>query len=64
MRITAKKFRERVGCDPRDDDLARANCNFVGSPAHMSCGWCQRCDKPRFVCGHLVTDIQVMEPPP
>jgi len=45
-------FRERVGRDPENDDLDRCNCKLVGV-GHASCGWCNKCDMPRFICGHL-----------
>jgi hypothetical protein len=50
--ITAEQFRARVGRDPEQDDLQRCNCNKAGDICHYFCGWCRRCDCPRFVCGH------------
>jgi hypothetical protein len=51
-RIAAEHFRERVGRDPVLDDLERCNCPDAGKLGHWFCGWCEDCDKPRFVCGH------------
>ena len=53
--ITAKKFIERVGRTPEDDDLERSNCYRAGNIMHCACGWCTVCDLPRFECGHILT---------
>lgn len=37
---------------PEHDELARVNCEDAGKPGHYFCGWCDRCNKPRFFCGH------------
>ena len=52
--ITADKFEEKLGYPPKNDDLDRINCPYIGELAHMSCGWCLKHDKPRFICGCLV----------
>lgn len=52
--ITAEKFRAATGREPAQDNLERCNCKSAGEIGHWSCGWCEACDKPRFVCGHLL----------
>jgi hypothetical protein len=52
--IDAEYFASRVGREPVQDDLERCNCPEAGEPGHWGCGWCEQCDKPRFVCGHLL----------
>jgi hypothetical protein len=49
------RFIASVGREPVNDDLDRANCTEAGTVGHQSCGWCDMCDKPRFVCGHHLT---------
>jgi hypothetical protein len=39
-----------VGRSPDRDDLERANCRLAGELGHMSCGWCDICRKPRWMC--------------
>lgn len=51
MRITAEKFKERVGTDPIQDDLERCNCQDAGKIGHEMCGWDVDRDMPRFVPG-------------
>jgi len=51
MKITKKIFKEKTGHNPVDDDLERCNCNLVGAVGHSYCGWCDKHDLPRFVCG-------------
>ena len=51
--MTAKEFEEKLGYPPEDDDLERVNCIHAGEPTHMSCGWCSKHDRPRFICGCL-----------
>lgn len=48
--ITAERFKERTGREPERDDLERCNCPQAGQLLHSCCGWCERCDKPRFEC--------------
>ena len=57
--ITEEYFEDRVGRPPQDDDMHRCNCEEVGPSGHGGrlrghyyCGWCDLCDKPRFICGH------------
>jgi hypothetical protein len=50
--ITAERFTAAVGRAPEDDDLDRCNCRDAGKIGHSGCGWCQECDRPRFICGH------------
>lgn len=52
--ITAAAFTQSVGNVPEQDDLERVNCDAAGTPGHYACGWCLECDKPRFVCGHIL----------
>lgn len=52
--ITSEKFEERVGSPPIQDDLERVNCEDAGKVGHHQCGWCKECDKPRFICAHLL----------
>lgn len=56
MDLTPEKFKEKMGYLPVDDDLERVNCSKVGRTGHQMCGWCFQCDKPRFICGHLLKD--------
>lgn len=51
MRITKKKFFEATGYLPEQDDLERSNCKKAGETVHLCCGWCEKHDKPRFMCG-------------
>lgn len=46
-------FLRVVGRMPVDDDLHRVNCDEEGTVGHLACGWCSRCELPRFECGHL-----------
>lgn len=50
-RITVKDFVHAVGCLPIHDDLERCNCKQAGEIGHWFCGWCEKHDKPRAVCG-------------
>jgi hypothetical protein len=52
--ITHEKYIAATGFSPERDDLDRCNCQLAGEIGHFSCGWCEHCDKPRFVCGHLL----------
>lgn len=52
--IDAETFEAKVGRAPVMDDLERVNCEQVGEIGHWYCGWCERCDKPRFICGHAM----------
>lgn len=52
-KITAEMFEKAVGSAPIQDDLDRCNCDEVGEPGHWSCGWCDTCNKPYFMCPHL-----------
>jgi hypothetical protein len=55
--IDAKQYAARVGHPPIEDDLERANCPDAGQVGHYFCGWCERCDRPRFLCFHsLICD--------
>jgi hypothetical protein len=53
MFITREIFIEKTGTEPKDDDLERCNCDLVGEIGHSQCGWCNKHDKPRFLCGCL-----------
>ena len=48
--ITAEKFKKAVGRESRNDDLERSNCLKAGTFGHTYCGWCEKCDKPKFEC--------------
>lgn len=61
QKITAEYFKKRVGRQPKDDDLHRANCNRAGNIGHFMCGWCNECNKPRFACMHIVTQESPLE---
>lgn len=54
MKITREQFIAATGFAPQHDDLQRSNCDLAGEVGHFSCGWCELCDKPRFLCGHLI----------
>ena len=49
--ITKEYFTDCVGREPELDDLERCNCDKVGEPGHETCGWCENCDLPLFICG-------------
>jgi hypothetical protein len=51
--ITIERFTAAVGRPPQLDELDRAQCAASGTIGHWQCGWCDICDKPRFVCHHL-----------
>lgn len=55
MDITRELFTKVVGVAPEQDDLERCNCKQVGELGHTLCGWCDVCNKPRFMCMHSVT---------
>lgn len=56
--ITREYYVSRVGNEPLQDDLGRCNCPEKGV-LHRFCGWCELCDKPRFICGHPnVTEVR------
>ena len=50
MKITKEKFIELTGVEPEHDDLERTNCPLAGQVGHRSCGFCQKCQKPVFMC--------------
>ncbi len=52
--ITAERFAAAVGREPENDDLDRCNCPDAGNIGHLGCGWCRQCEKPRFICGHML----------
>jgi hypothetical protein len=62
--MTEQEFEQKTGRKPRDDDLERVNCSHVGEFGHWQCGWCLRCDRPRFECGHVISLLKqrVIEP--
>lgn len=53
MNKTAEDFTRAVGSAPIHDDMERVNCEREGRLGHQQCGWCDKCDRPRFTCGHL-----------
>ena len=44
------EYYKKVGVYPTQDDLERVNCVNAGLLGHSDCGWCDVCDKPRFMC--------------
>lgn len=53
--ITKEYYKERVGEYPEQDYLERCNCSKAGKQlGHHYCGWYNKCNLPRFICGHLV----------
>jgi hypothetical protein len=40
----------KVGQEPEDDDLERANCPKGGTLGHFSCGVCEEHGLPYFIC--------------
>jgi hypothetical protein len=52
MPVTRAKFAAVMGRHATNNDLIRCNCPQFGMFGHWFCGWCQDCDKPRFVCRH------------
>jgi hypothetical protein len=48
--ITREFWFQCVGRATDRDDLERANCRLAGELGHMSCGWCDICRKPRWMC--------------
>jgi hypothetical protein len=55
MKITKKIFQEATGFPPKQDDLARCNCNLAGEIGHDFCGWNYEQNKPRFMTLEPVT---------
>jgi hypothetical protein len=51
--ITAEVFEAAVGCPPRQDDLARANCAEAGQLGHWFCGWDRAQNLPVFLARSL-----------
>ena len=49
--ITRQLFEEKTGSTPIEDDLERCNCKLAGQIGHWNCGWCEKHDTPRFMCG-------------
>jgi hypothetical protein len=52
--ITQEQFHHTVGRAAINDDLERCNCDKAGETGHISCGWCQDHNRPRFVCGCII----------
>jgi hypothetical protein len=50
---TLEEFYNAVGRGAQDDDMERVNCEHAGCFGHQQCGWCEECNKPRFLCNHL-----------
>lgn len=50
-KVTAEQFTQAVGHPPEYDDLERCNCDHVGEIGHWCCGWCEKHNKPVFICG-------------
>ena len=49
-RISYNYFRAWVGEEPIEDDLERSNCLDAGEIGHECCGWCEKHNKPQFMC--------------
>ena len=49
--IDRARFLRCVGREPTELELDQCNCVNM-SPGHVTCGWCRRCNKPRFICRH------------
>lgn len=50
--VTEEMFLKAVGRPPVYDELERCNCKATEVIGHMLCGWCKKCNCPRFICGH------------
>jgi hypothetical protein len=50
--LTPEEFTRKLGRPPEQDDLERVNCPDAGKVGHFGCGWCERCDRPMFMCRH------------
>ena len=50
--ISAREYALLFGVLPEGVDIERANCPLAGNVGHMMCGICEKCAKPRFMCGH------------
>ena len=48
--FSANDFKRMTGNLPEDDDLARLNCRLARAPGHELCGYCEKHDKPQFLC--------------
>ena len=46
--ISREHFFRATGYVPEDDDLARSNCRYAGTPLHLTCGWDYVQDLPNF----------------
>lgn len=55
--MNAVQFIYRTGYAPVQDDLERVNCSEAGKIGHQQCGWCEKCDAPRFQCSHLAPPL-------
>ncbi len=54
--ITEGLYWYKTGHYPTTNDLTRVNCDLAGTPGHSQCGWCYRCDRPRWQCLHTVEE--------
>jgi hypothetical protein len=52
--ITPEVFLVKTGRPPTGDDMDRVNCEEAGESGHHQCGWCDKHDKPRFMCACLL----------
>jgi len=48
---TEEQFNVAAGRYPIEDELERVNCAKAGHAGHYLCGWCDKHDKPRLICG-------------
>jgi hypothetical protein len=43
-----------IWCNATECDCEhRITCTEAGQVGHQQCGWCERCNAPRFQCSHL-----------
>lgn len=45
-----KEFYSLTGYEPLQDDLIRVNCVNAGEIGHKNCGWCHKCNLPKYSC--------------
>lgn len=50
---TEQDFILATEAEPQDDNMERVNCPDEGNPGHHACGWCEKHNGPRFMCGCL-----------
>ena len=58
--IAREYFMNCVGRAPEGDDLERCNCEHAGNAGHFLCGWCERHEAPRYLCGCLALKDRIL----